>query len=152
MAGRHGAHLALDRDYGSVVGSGLPHHLLHRRARRGRHDDRHGGPAVDLPAAGLTTSMAQQAIPRDVTLTRQGWFERNRSAIVRHGVINLFNLIIILPLAWVLMMSVKSLPDAMRGDFWPRTFDFTHYSYVFEHIVTLPVNLFNSIYVTAGTV
>ena len=69
--------------------------------------------------------MAQQAIPRDVTLTRQGWFERNRSAIVRHGVINLFNLIIILPLAWVLMMSVKSLPDAMRGDFWPRTFDFT---------------------------
>ena len=37
--------------------------------------------------------MAQQAIPRNVTLTRQGWFERNRSSIVRHGVINLFNLI-----------------------------------------------------------
>jgi ABC-type glycerol-3-phosphate transport system permease component len=49
-------------------------------------------------------------------------------------------------------MSVKSLPDAMRGDFWPRTYDFTHYSYVFERIATLPVNLFNSIYVTAGTV
>ena len=96
--------------------------------------------------------MAQQAIPRDVTLTRQGWFERNRSAIVRHGVINLFNLIIILPLAWVLMMSLKTLPDAMRGDFWPRTFDFTHYSFVFERIDTLPKNLFNSIYVTAGTV
>ena len=29
-------------------------------------------------------------------------------------------------------MSVKSLPDAMRGDFWPRHFDFTHYSYVFS--------------------
>src|SRR5215470_7308308 len=96
--------------------------------------------------------MAQQAIPRDVTWSRQSWFQRNRSAIVRHGVINLFNLIILLPLAWVLMMSVKTLPDAMRGDFWPRTFDFTHYGYVFEHIVTLPVNLFNSIYVTAATV
>ena len=50
------------------------------------------------------------------------------------------------------MMSVKSRPDAMRGDFWPRKFDFTHYGYVFEKIDTLPINLFNSIYVTAGTV
>jgi ABC-type glycerol-3-phosphate transport system permease component len=49
-------------------------------------------------------------------------------------------------------MSVKSLPDAMRGDFWPRHFDFTHYAFVFHRIATLPVNLFNSIYVTAGTV
>ncbi|MBN9508720.1 MAG: carbohydrate ABC transporter permease [Alphaproteobacteria bacterium] len=61
-------------------------------------------------------------------------------------------LIILLPLAWVLLMSVKSLPDAMRGTFWPRRFDFTHYRYVFEKIDTLPINLFNSIYVTAGTV
>jgi ABC-type glycerol-3-phosphate transport system permease component len=82
----------------------------------------------------------------------QGWFARNRASILRHVAINLFNLIILLPLAWVLVMSVKSLPDAMRGDFWPRTYDFTHYSYVFERISTLPVNLFNSIYVTAGTV
>ena len=49
-------------------------------------------------------------------------------------------------------MSVKSLPDAMRGDLWPRHFDFTHYAYVFQRIATLPVNLFNSIYVTAATV
>ena len=82
----------------------------------------------------------------------EGWFARNRGAIVRHAVINLFNLIILLPLSWVLLMSVKSLPDAMRGDFWPKHFDFTHYAYVFHRIVTLPVNLFNSIYVTAGTV
>jgi ABC-type glycerol-3-phosphate transport system permease component len=98
--------------------------------------------------------MAIEAVHRGTVASRptQGWFERNRSAIVRHGVINLFNLIIILPLSWVLIMSVKSLPDAMRGDFWPRKFDFTHYSYVFERISNLPVNLFNSIYVTAGTV
>jgi ABC-type glycerol-3-phosphate transport system permease component len=67
-------------------------------------------------------------------------------------VINLFNLIILLPLAWVLLMSVKSLPDAMQGNFWPKHFDFTHYAFVFHRIATLPVNLFNSIYVTAATV
>jgi ABC-type glycerol-3-phosphate transport system permease component len=82
----------------------------------------------------------------------EGWFARNRGAVVRHAVINLFNLIILLPLAWVLLMSVKTLPDAMRGDFWPKHFDFTHYGYVFRRIATLPMNLFNSIYVTAGTV
>src|SRR5271169_145830 len=71
---------------------------------------------------------------------------------LRHLVINFFNLIILLPLCWVLLMSVKSLPDAMRGDFWPKHFDFTHYTYVFHRIATLPVNLFNSIYVTAATV
>jgi len=74
------------------------------------------------------------------------------SAALGHVIINLFNLIILLPLAWVLLMSVKSLPDAMRGDFWPKHFDFTHYPFVFHRIATLPVNLFNSIYVTAGTV
>src|SRR5215467_11810263 len=102
--------------------------------------------------------MSVEAIQSTATPTttrsrpQQSWFNRNRSAIVRHGVINFFMVIILLPLAWVLVMSVKSLPDAMRGDFWPRTFDFTHYSYVFERIDTLPKNLFNSIYVTAGTV
>jgi ABC-type glycerol-3-phosphate transport system permease component len=98
--------------------------------------------------------MTLEAVRRGAVAARpqRGWFERNRSAIVRHGVINLFVVIIILPLAWVLMMSIKSRPDAMRGDFWPRKFDFTHYGYVFAKIDTLPVNLFNSIYVTAGTV
>ena len=83
---------------------------------------------------------------------RQSWFRKNRAAILRHAVINFFMVIIILPLVWVFMMSIKSRADAMRGNFWPRKFDFTHYSYVFEKIDTLPVNLFNSIYVTAGTV
>ena len=71
---------------------------------------------------------------------------------LRHVVINLFNLAILLPLAWVLLMSVKSLPDAMQGNFWPKHFDFTHYAFVFHRIATLPINLFNSIYVTAATV
>jgi ABC-type glycerol-3-phosphate transport system permease component len=84
--------------------------------------------------------------------TRPGWSRRRRAAVARHLVINLFMLIILLPLVWVLFMSVKTLPDAMRGDLFPRQLDFTHYSYVFERITTLPINLFNSLYVTFSTV
>ena len=84
--------------------------------------------------------------------SRRGWFRRNGAGILRHAVINFFMVVILLPLAWVLLMSVKSRPDAMRGDFWPHKFDFTHYGYVFQKIDTLPINLFNSIYVTTGTV
>jgi ABC-type glycerol-3-phosphate transport system permease component len=99
-------------------------------------------------------SATLETLDRGLAPTRpqQGWFERHRASIVRHGTINFFMLIILAPLAWVIMMSIKSRPDAMRGDFWPRRFDFTHYSYVFKKIDTLPINLFNSIYVTTGTV
>src|SRR6188474_1651952 len=83
---------------------------------------------------------------------QRNWFNQNRAAVIRHVIINFFMVIILLPLAWVFMMSIKSRPDSMRGDFWPRKFDFTHYSYVFEKIDTLPINLFNSIYVTLATV
>jgi ABC-type glycerol-3-phosphate transport system permease component len=80
------------------------------------------------------------------------WLRRNRAVVIRHAVINLFMVIILLPLLWVFLLSIKSLPDSMRGTLWPRVFDFTHYGYVLEKIDTLPVNLFNSIYVTGATV
>ncbi|HSA81977.1 MAG TPA: carbohydrate ABC transporter permease [Geminicoccaceae bacterium] len=80
------------------------------------------------------------------------WLRRHRSVIIRHAVINFFLLTILLPLFWVLLLSIKSLPDSMSGKLWPRRFDFTHYGYVFDKIDTLPVNLFNSIYVTGATV
>jgi ABC-type glycerol-3-phosphate transport system permease component len=96
--------------------------------------------------------MTLEADHADIDTLRDADASSAGTVALRHVVINLFNLIILLPLAWVLLMSVKSLPDAMRGDFWPRHFDFTHYAFVFHRIATLPVNLFNSIYVTAGTV
>jgi ABC-type glycerol-3-phosphate transport system permease component len=79
---------------------------------------------------------------------------RNRriGTIARHVVINFFVLIILLPLAWVLLLSIKSIPDAYSGKIWPDQFDFTHYRYVLEKIDTLPRNLFNSVYVTLSTV
>ena len=223
MARRHVADTAVHRHHGGVVGAGLPHHLLPRRAGRdpqgpagGRahrrrqrmagllacdaaaacadHDDpgraalrlpamavideylifggfnrdsptytwtifmydqafklrpwRQGFAAaigmigavammvVDgLPAPYLPAAEADRAwrvagdlpIERSVPIPRSrcrdaSWFQQNRGAIVRHAVINFFVVIILLPLAWVLMMSIKSLPDAMRGDFWPRKF------------------------------
>lgn len=77
---------------------------------------------------------------------------RHRAAVIRHCIIIFFCAIIILPLLWVLLLSIKSMPDSMRGNLWPRTFDFTHYGYVLERIETLPINLFNSVYVTGFTV
>ncbi len=51
----------------------------------------------------------------------QDWFARNRSSIVRHVVINVFNLIILLPLGWVLLMSVKSLTFGRSTSTSPTT-------------------------------
>jgi ABC-type glycerol-3-phosphate transport system permease component len=61
-------------------------------------------------------------------------------------------MIIIIPLAWVVLLSFKTLPDAYTGTFWPSEFDFSHYSYVFNEITELVVNMGNSIVVTLSTV
>jgi ABC-type glycerol-3-phosphate transport system permease component len=73
-------------------------------------------------------------------------------AVLRHVVLAIFGLIIILPIAWVLLLSVKSLPDAYQNDIWPKTFDWSHYIYSLQKIPTLPQNYTNSIVVTLGTV
>jgi ABC-type glycerol-3-phosphate transport system permease component len=74
------------------------------------------------------------------------------STILRHIVISFFMLLIVLPLAWVLLLSVKSIPDAYTGELWPRHFDFSHYGYVLSKIQTLPRNMLNSVVVTVATV
>jgi ABC-type glycerol-3-phosphate transport system permease component len=72
--------------------------------------------------------------------------------VLRHVVLAIFALIIALPLIWVLLLSVKSLPDAYQNEIWPKTFDFSHYAYSLHRIPTLPQNYANSIIVTFGTV
>jgi ABC-type glycerol-3-phosphate transport system permease component len=72
--------------------------------------------------------------------------------IARHVVLMIFSLIIILPIVWVILLSVKSLPDAYQNDIWPKTFDWSHYGYSLSKIPTLPQNYMNSIVVTLGTV
>ncbi|HVU15128.1 MAG TPA: carbohydrate ABC transporter permease [Phototrophicaceae bacterium] len=72
--------------------------------------------------------------------------------ILLHGTLTFFCLLIILPLAWVFLLSIKSIPDAYNGLLWPKHFDFSHYGYVFQAIPTLIQNMLNSIFVTLSTV
>jgi ABC-type glycerol-3-phosphate transport system permease component len=74
------------------------------------------------------------------------------STILLHAILIFFCLIILLPIAWVVLLSIKSIPDSVTGEFWPKKFDFTHYSYVFQHIPTVVQNFSNSIVVTTSTV
>src|SRR3979411_3329438 len=72
--------------------------------------------------------------------------------IVRHVVLVAFMLIILVPLAWVLLLSIKSIPDAYRPGFWPENFDFTHYGSAINNIPTLPPQIVHTPVVTASTV
>ena len=72
--------------------------------------------------------------------------------IVRHIILALFAVIILFPIAWVLLLSVKSLPDAYQNEIWPKNFDFSHYRYALQRIDTLPRNFANSVLVTLSTV
>ncbi len=76
----------------------------------------------------------------------------NLSRILLHATIIFFCLIVVLPVAWVILMSIKSIPDAYTGDLWPKQFDFTHYRYVFEKMPNVLQNFANSIIVTFFTV
>jgi ABC-type glycerol-3-phosphate transport system permease component len=96
----------------------------------------------------IDSPRAREAAP---TLPRQ----RPRiklTTILMHAIIIFFCLTIVLPILWVFLMSIKSVPDAYTGQLWPQQFDFTHYSYVFEHIPSFWNNFTNSIIVTTATV
>ena len=49
--------------------------------------------------------------------------------IIRHAVLIFFCALVIFPLLWVLLLSIKSLPDAYQNHIWPNAFDFSHYGY-----------------------
>jgi ABC-type glycerol-3-phosphate transport system permease component len=72
--------------------------------------------------------------------------------LLKHGMIWLALLIILLPIAWVALLSIKSLPDAYTGALWPERFDWSHYGFVLQNIRTLPQNMLNSLGVTLATV
>ncbi len=72
--------------------------------------------------------------------------------IVRHLVLIGFCALVIFPILWVILLSVKSLPDAYQNYIWPNAFDFSHYAYAWDNIPTLRQNYWNSIFVTIMTV
>lgn len=78
---------------------------------------------------------------------------RRVAGTTKHALLIGFSLVVLLPLLWVLLLSVKSIPDSYQNYLWPQVgFDFTHYAYVWDNIATLPRNMFNSVVVTLGTV
>lgn len=75
-----------------------------------------------------------------------------RGTVLRHAVLAVFAFIVLFPILWVLLLSIKSLPDAYQNELWPKAFDFSHYLYSLQKIPTLPRNFFNSVLVTTSTV
>lgn len=83
------------------------------------------------------------------------WRPRRRprwTTVARHVILAFFAFIILFPIVWVLLLSVKSLPDAYQNDIWPKVFDFGHYVTALRSISTLPQNFLNSVVVTMSTV
>jgi len=74
------------------------------------------------------------------------------TSILLHATIIFFCLVILLPLAWVVLLSVKSVQDAAVGALWPRRFDFGHYADVFKYIPSVFQNYANTVIVTSTTV
>ncbi|MGH2560570.1 MAG: carbohydrate ABC transporter permease [Thermomicrobiales bacterium] len=97
-----------------------------------------------------------QVATDEVVARARAWQPRQRphwETIARHVVLALFAAIILFPIAWVLLLSVKDLPDAYQRYIWPNRFIFPdHYDYAWNKIPTLRQNYLNSIMVTFGTV
>jgi len=96
--------------------------------------------------------VAQSSVRVSVQATTPRKPGLRRSTVLLHATLIFFCLIVIVPIAWVFLLSVKTLPDAYTGTFWPTQWDFSHYSYVFTAIPDLIVNMKNSIVVTLSTV
>jgi ABC-type glycerol-3-phosphate transport system permease component len=75
--------------------------------------------------------------------------------IVRHAVLLFFVAVVLLPLLWVLLLSIKSYPDAVQRYIWPKQFVspfWDHYTFSWDRIPTLRQNFLNSVLVTFGTI
>ncbi|HEY8445564.1 MAG TPA: carbohydrate ABC transporter permease [Thermomicrobiales bacterium] len=86
------------------------------------------------------------------------WHPRRRirwGTIARHAVLITFCIIVLFPLAWVILLSLKTLPDAYQRYVWPKAFVspiYQHYEWVWEKQPDVRKNFFNSVYVTLGTI
>ena len=101
-----------------------------------------------------THAESATAAPTRVTTATRVPPRRRRirwGTIVTHGVLLTACAVILFPLAWVLLLSVKSLPDAYTNRIWPHHFDFGSYHRALTSIDTLPQNFENSIIVTVAT-
>jgi ABC-type glycerol-3-phosphate transport system permease component len=95
------------------------------------------------------------AIDHEVT---EVWQPKRRikwGTVGRHVVLIALCLWVLLPLAWVLLLSVKSLPDGTQRYLWPHNFVdpiYAHYKFVIEKATAAVVSFKNSVLVTSLTV
>ena len=100
--------------------------------------------------AGRTVTVGQGAA--DV------WHPRRRiswGTIARHVFLIILCLWVLLPLAWVILLSVKSLPDGTQRYIWPHQFVdpiYAHYAFVIDKSKDAVVAFKNSVLVTGLTV
>ena len=72
-------------------------------------------------------------------------------SIVKHGILLFCCVVILFPLFWVFLLSIKSLPDAYTNHIWPNHFEFGSYRTALTAIDTLPQNIRNSVVLTLAT-
>src|SRR5215213_3393834 len=100
--------------------------------------------------AGRTVTVGQR--------TADVWHPRRRiswGTIARHVFLIILCLWVLLPLAWVILLSVKSLPDGTQRYIWPHQFVdpiYAHYAFVIDKSKDAVVSFKNSVLVTGLTV
>ncbi len=75
--------------------------------------------------------------------------------IARHSILMLFSLSVLLPLAWVVIRSLVSLPDGTQNEILPQNWVsplFEHYQWVLEKRPDVRANFWNSVLVACLTV
>ncbi len=102
---------------------------------------------------GRVNAMSQMAT--DATDVRQPKRRIKWGTIGRHAFLIVLCLWVLLPLAWVILLSVKSLPDGTQRYIWPHQFVdpiYAHYAFVIERSKDAVVAFKNSVLVTGLTV
>lgn len=104
-------------------------------------------------------SIGQSAArPVDDARVIEAWHPKRRfpwQKVGLHAVLIFWCLIVVLPLLWVILLSLKSLPDAYQRYVWPKDFMepiSAHYKWVWEERGTVRTNFVNSVLVTVGTI
>jgi ABC-type glycerol-3-phosphate transport system permease component len=86
------------------------------------------------------------------------WHPKSRfnwGAVARHAILIFFCALILFPLFWVVLLSLKSLPDGYQRYIWPHNFMeplLGHYDWVLTQRRDVIDNFRNSVMVTTGTV
>jgi multiple sugar transport system permease protein len=107
-------------------------------------------PTAPAPTARLASAIA---IPDTVSHHRKSRIKWG--TIARHAVLMFFCLTVLLPLAWVMIRSVISLPDGTHNEIlpqnWANPLD-QHYRWILDHRPEVRQNFKNSVYVSILTV